>query len=107
MDRMKDKVVLVTGAGSGIGEACAELFAEEGGRVVVEDINGEAAERVAARLSARGLTAVPHQGDVSVAADAQRMVDAAVERFGRIDVVISNAAVQKVVESIELLSEED
>ncbi len=107
MERMKDKVVLVTGAGSGIGEACATVFAEEGGRVVVEDINGPAAERVAADLTARGLCAIALQGDVSVAADAQRMVDAAVEEWGRIDVVISNAAVQKVVESIELLSEED
>src|SRR5512142_2091013 len=107
MERMKDKVVLVTGAGSGIGEACATLFAEEGGRVVVEDINGPAAERVAGELTGRGLCAIAVQGDVPVAADAQRMVDAAVAEWGRIDVVISNAAVQKVVESIELLSEED
>ena len=107
MDRMRDKVVLVTGAGSGIGQACAELFAEEGARVVVEDIDGDAAGRVAASIQVTGATAIAVQGDVSVAADATRMVDAAVEEWGRIDVVISNAAVQKVVESIELLSEED
>jgi NAD(P)-dependent dehydrogenase (short-subunit alcohol dehydrogenase family) len=107
MDRMRDKVILVTGAGSGIGEACAKLFAEEGGKVVVEDINGEAATRVAGEIAAAGGTAIVVQGDVSVAADAQRMIDAALDAWGRIDVVISNAAVQKVVESIELLSEED
>jgi 3-oxoacyl-[acyl-carrier protein] reductase len=107
MDRMKDKVVLVTGAGSGIGEACAKLFADEGGKVVVEDINGDAAERVAAAIRDGGCTAIAVQGDVSVAADAERMVGTAVAEWGRIDVVISNAAVQKVVESIELLSEED
>ncbi len=107
MGRMSDKVVLVTGAGSGIGQACAEVFAEEGAKVIVEDINGDAAERVAAAIRAAGSTAIAVQGDVSVAADTQRMVDAAVSEWGRIDVVISNAAVQKVVESIELLSEED
>lgn len=107
MDRMHDKVVLVTGAGSGIGEACAKLFAEEGGRVVVEDINGDAANRVAAEIAAAHGTAIAVQGDVSVAADAERMVRAAVDEWGRLDVVISNAAVQKVVESIELLSEAD
>jgi NAD(P)-dependent dehydrogenase (short-subunit alcohol dehydrogenase family) len=107
MDRMHDKVVLVTGAGSGIGQACAELFAEEGAKVVVEDIDGDAAGRVADGIRATGATAIAVQGDVSVAADAQRMVDAAVGEWGRIDVVISNAAIQKVVESIELLSEED
>ena len=107
MERMKDKVVLVTGAGSGIGQACAELFAEEGGRVVVEDIAGDKAEAVAAAIRERGLTAVSMQGDVAVAADVERMVAETVRQFGRIDVLISNAAVQKVVESIELLSEED
>lgn len=107
MERMRDKVVLVTGAGSGIGQACAELFAEEGGKIVVEDIDGAAAERVAAGIRAAGGTAIAVQGDVSVAADADRMVGAAVAEWGRIDVLISNAAVQKVVESIELLSEED
>ncbi len=107
MDRLHDKVALVTGAGSGIGQACAELFAEEGARVVVEDINGDAAERVAGAVTARGLTATAVQGDVSVAADAQRMVDETVRRFGRIDILVSNAGIQRIVESIELLPEED
>src|ERR1019366_7593927 len=107
MDRLHNKVALVTGGGSGIGQACAELFAEEGAKVVVEDINGDAAERVAQGIRASGCTAIAVQGDVSVAADAQRMVDAAVNEWGRIDVVISNAGIQRVVESIELLPEED
>ena len=107
MDRMRDKVVLVTGAGSGIGEACAELFAEEGGQVIVEDIDGQAAERVAMRLQHRGYQALPVQGDVSVAADAERMIEAAITRWGRIDIVISNAGIQRVVASIEELTEDD
>ena len=107
MDRMKDKVVLVTGAGSGIGQACAELFAEEGAKVVVESFTAEKAERVAAAIRERGYTAVAMQGDVAISADVERVVAETIRQFGRIDVLISNAAVQKVVESIELLSEED
>lgn len=107
MDRMKDKVVLVTGAGSGIGQACAELFAEEGAKVVVESFTAEKAERVAAAIRERGYTAVAMQGDVAITADVERVVAETIRQFGRIDVLISNAAVQKVVESIELLSEED
>jgi NAD(P)-dependent dehydrogenase (short-subunit alcohol dehydrogenase family) len=107
MDRMKDKVVLVTGAGSGIGQACAELFAEEGAKVVVESFTAEKAERVAAGIRERGYTAVAMQGDVAISADVERVVAETIRQFGRIDVLISNAAVQKVVESIELLSEED
>ena len=107
MGRLEGKVALITGAGSGIGEACAMLFAEEGARVVVEDINGAAAERVATAIREAGHQAFSVQGDVSVAADAERMVDAAVRQWGRIDIVINNAAVQKVVASIELLSEQD
>lgn len=107
MGRLEGKIALITGAGSGIGEACAQLFAEEGARVVVEDINGEAAERVATSIRDAGFPAIAVQGDVSVAADARRMIEAAVNEWGRIDIVVNNAAVQKVVESIELLSEED
>ena len=107
MGRLEGKVALITGAASGIGQACAELFAEEGARVVVEDINGEPAERVAAAIRAAGHEAIAVQGDISVAADTMRMVETAVATWGRIDIVVNNAAVQKVVESIELLSEED
>lgn len=107
MDRLRDRVALVTGAGSGIGQACAELFAEEGASVIVDDIDGDAAERVAGAIRARGLVASAVQGDVSVAVDAQRMVDTAVREFGRIDIVVSNAGVQRMVESLELLPEAD
>jgi 3-oxoacyl-[acyl-carrier protein] reductase len=107
MERMKDKVVIVTGAGSGIGRACAELFAEEGATVVVESLTASEAEPVAAGIRERGYPAVAMQGDVSIAADVERIVAETIREFGRIDVLISNAGVQLVVESIELVSEED
>jgi NAD(P)-dependent dehydrogenase (short-subunit alcohol dehydrogenase family) len=107
MDRLTGKAILVTGAGSGIGRACAELFAREGGHVVVADIDGPAAAAVAAGIRASGGDAVAVAGDVSVAADAARMVQAAVESFGRIDVLHSNAGIPSIVESIELLLEDE
>jgi NAD(P)-dependent dehydrogenase (short-subunit alcohol dehydrogenase family) len=107
VDRLKDKVALVTGAGSGIGQATAELFAEEQAKVVVADIVGEAAERVASGIQARDQQAAAVVGDVAIAVDAQRMVDEAVRAFGRIDILVSNAGIPCIVESIESLSEED
>jgi NAD(P)-dependent dehydrogenase (short-subunit alcohol dehydrogenase family) len=93
MERMKGKAILVTGAGSGIGQASAELFADEGRRIVV------------AGIRARGGDAIAVIGDVSVAADATRMVEETVHAFGRIEVLHSNAGIPSVVESIEILPE--
>jgi NAD(P)-dependent dehydrogenase (short-subunit alcohol dehydrogenase family) len=107
MRRLDGKATLVTGAGSGIGQATAELFAEEGARVVVNDIDADAAQRVAAGICERGGTAIANSGDVSKWADVQRMVEATVREFGRIDILVSNAGIPSIVESIELLSEEE
>jgi 3-oxoacyl-[acyl-carrier protein] reductase len=107
MERMKDKVVIVTGAGSGIGQACAELFAEEGATVVVESLKASEAERVAAGIRERGYPAVAMQGDVAIAADVERVVAETIREFGRVDVLVSNAAIQLVVESIEFVTEAD
>ena len=72
--RLRDKVALVTGAGSGFGEGIARKFVAEGAKVLVVDLRGEAAERVAASL---GDSARAWQADVSQAADTQQMFDAA------------------------------
>ena len=89
--RLAGKVALVTGAGSGFGKGIAELFAAEGARLVAADIDGGAAGRVAAEIAADGGEVVPVTGDVSRSLDVAAMVAAAVERYGRLDVVVNNA----------------
>jgi len=89
--RLKNKVALVTGAGSGFGEGIASRFAEEGAKVMVNDIHVTGAERVAAAIRKSGGTAEFVQADVAVAGDWAAMVRAALGAYGRIDVVVNNA----------------
>jgi NAD(P)-dependent dehydrogenase (short-subunit alcohol dehydrogenase family) len=87
---MQGQVAVVTGAASGIGAAIAERFIEEGARCVLVDIHDDAGRDVAAR---HGSSASYVHGDVSVEDDVEAMVDAAVERFGRLDCVVNNAGI--------------
>lgn len=84
------QAALVTGAGSGIGEACAEMLAERGARVLVADIDSAAGERVADGI---GKAATPFTVDVSDPDQCAEMVAAAVDRFGRLDVAVNNAGI--------------
>ena len=90
--RLHDKVAVVTGAAAGIGEATAELFAAEGARVVVLDID-PTGEAVAQRIRAHGGVALFAPADISVEADVGRAMALAADTFGRIDVLVNNAAV--------------
>ncbi|HEY4573223.1 MAG TPA: SDR family NAD(P)-dependent oxidoreductase, partial [Thermoanaerobaculia bacterium] len=83
--RLENKVALITGAGSGIGRESALLFAREGARVVVADVNDEAGRAVVEELRAAGGEAVYVHADVSKAVDAEGMVRAAEASFGRLD----------------------
>jgi 3-oxoacyl-[acyl-carrier protein] reductase len=90
---LKDRVVLVTGAGRGIGRTIAETFAREGASVVALDIGSDDLARVEADLSAQGATVVPAVADVRESSAVQAVVAAAVQRFGRLDVLVNNAGI--------------
>jgi NAD(P)-dependent dehydrogenase (short-subunit alcohol dehydrogenase family) len=98
VDLARDKVVLVTGAGAGIGQAAAELFAAEGARaVVVADVDGDAAGRTAAKLAAGGAEALACTVDVADEGQVAAMVRLALDRYGRLDCAFNNAGVAGVV----------
>jgi len=90
---LKDKVILVTGGTSGIGEAATELFARHGAKVVTASIQKEAGTALAKRLTDEGYQCVFHYTDVSKEDDVQSLVKLAVDKFGRLDCVFSNAGV--------------
>jgi 3-oxoacyl-[acyl-carrier protein] reductase len=89
--RLQGKTAIVTGGGSGFGEGIARTFAREGANVVVNDLNGAAAERVASEIAVAGGKAIAVPGDVTQRADWQALFDAAVEDFGSVQVVVNNA----------------
>src|SRR5574341_469155 len=91
--RLKDKAVIVTGAGTGLGRSIATLFAREGARVVVNGRRPGPIAAVAEAIERAGGRAVPVAADVTVAAHVRRLVEAAVETFGRLDVLVNNAGV--------------
>jgi 3-oxoacyl-[acyl-carrier protein] reductase len=102
--RLKDKVALVTGGGSGFGAGIVRKFVGEGAKVLVVDRNLEGAQRVAAAL---GPNAAAHEADVSRAADTQAMIDAAEARFGALDILVNNAGVSHLPLPTEDVGEDD
>jgi NAD(P)-dependent dehydrogenase (short-subunit alcohol dehydrogenase family) len=92
-DRLRGKSAVVTGAAMGIGRATAELFAREGARLVLTDIQGDPLLALADELRSGGAEVETVVGDVSVEEDAHRMIAAAADRFGRLDVLVANAGI--------------
>jgi NAD(P)-dependent dehydrogenase (short-subunit alcohol dehydrogenase family) len=91
--RLANKVAVITGAASGMGQAASLLFAQEGASVVVVDLNIEAAEETVKSIRAAGGKAIAVETDVADEASVQAMVASAVEAFGRIDVLYNNAGI--------------
>lgn len=93
MGNFEGKTALVTGGGSGLGEAISKDLAKNGVNVVVVDVNLDAATRVANDITADGGSAVPFQGNTAVAEDSKKAVDFAVEKYGALNYAVNNAGI--------------
>ena len=91
--RLAGKVVVITGAGSGIGRATARIFAQEGARLALGDIDEAAVHQVAAEIAAAGGEAAAVETDVTSGAEVARLVASAVDRYGKLDGIFNNAGV--------------
>jgi NAD(P)-dependent dehydrogenase (short-subunit alcohol dehydrogenase family) len=101
-DRLRGKSAVVTGAAMGIGRATAELFAREGARLVLTDIQGDPLLVLADDLRRGGAEVETVVGDVSVEEDARRMIAAAAKHFGRLDVLVANAGIIPLGDAMEM-----
>lgn len=104
--RVKDQVVIVTGAASGIGYACAQRFAAEGAKVVLSDIDQAKGEEAAERLQGEGAEALFVACDAGDKAQVTALVDSAVAGFGRLDVMVANAGIVKAGDFLEFTEED-
>jgi len=105
--RLLHDVALITGAGSGIGRETALLFAAEGARIIVVDVNDDAGAATVSHIQAAGGEAAYVHADVSRAADAARMVDAAEQTFGKLTVLFNNAGISHIRDDDAVMTEED
>jgi 3-oxoacyl-[acyl-carrier protein] reductase len=93
--RLKDKVAIVTGSGRGIGEGVVLRFAEEGAKLVINDVNEADANAVVDKIKAKGGQAVAVLGSVADRSVVQKMVDTAVKEFGTLDIIVNNAGITR------------
>jgi NAD(P)-dependent dehydrogenase (short-subunit alcohol dehydrogenase family) len=91
--RLENKVAVITGAASGMGKAIAELYAKEGAKVIISDLNLQGAEEVASAITANGGEAIAVKTNVAVEGDIHEMIDLAVSQFGTLDILVNNAGI--------------
>jgi NAD(P)-dependent dehydrogenase (short-subunit alcohol dehydrogenase family) len=103
---LKGKRALVTGAGRGIGRGIAEVLAERGAEIVVNDIDGHQAVAVADQLRSQGMRTLAVQADVSKRQDVEAMFDTASRELGPIDVLVNNAGIETIVHFLDLTDEQ-
>ncbi len=105
-DTLQGNVVIVTGAGSGLGEATARAFAAEGCKIACVDLKGDQVERVSKEIQGQGQQALSFACDVSNPQQVGNVVDSVVERFGRLDIVVNCAAIDHTVSVDEMSVEQ-
>ena len=104
---MKDKVILITGASQGLGKALALAFAKEGAKLIVNSRSEQSVHPVAEEMKSLNAEVLAVAADVSKSADVERLVNEAVERFGKVDVLINNAGVLGTRVAIEEYPEDE
>ena len=108
MGRLEGKVCVITGSNSGIGMKTAELFGAEGAKLVLTDVSDSSRDKVLARAEKQGAEAIFLKGDITSAEDNEKLMAAAVERFGRVDVLVNCAGVlERGLKPIEEFSDKD
>ena len=106
MGRLENKIAIITGGNSGIGRATAKLFAKEGAKLVLCGRRDEENKKVLAEVEALGGEGITVRADVSKSEDCHKIVDAAIEKYGRIDVLVNNAGIADKHMPIDLCTEE-
>lgn len=106
MNRLQDKVAIITGSGRGIGRETALLFAHEGAKVVVSDVDSTSGEQTATEIRRAGGMAIFVRADVSKKADAQLLADTTAKEFGRIDILVNNAGILRDATLLKMTEEQ-
>ena len=105
--RLKGKVAIVTGGGSGIGKATALLFAREGAKVAIAECNSETLKEVAQEIELQGGEALPILSDVGLVEDARRIISETVNSFGSLNILFNNAATVDLNKTVEEMTVEE